>query len=246
MTRNVHPVHAPMLAVVALAPDDDADWAGLVGDVGKVLGLEPATEVLLDGAARGRTVERLLIRAARTGGPVLVLPATARGRRSAPAVAAHQPRADGGLASMHRVLIASDASDEVAAGARSLLATLADAGVHATILHVLTAENRPRMWEGSGHHAAVWLDEVRRRHGATADVMRVVTGEPGDELRAHSACADLVVLLWRGELAPGRAAMVRSVLGSGIEIPHLLVPLEWVVTPGPVPGPERRRRGGDR
>jgi len=169
-------------------------------------------------------------------GPVLFLPSrpVRWGRDTATASGDRRP-VDRAPSGMQRVLIPSDASDEVAAGARALSTRLARAGVQATILHVLTEDNLPRMWEGSGHHAAEWFDELRRRHGATSDVLSVVTGDPHEELRAYATRADLVVMLWRHDTSAGRASVLRSVLRSGIGVPHLLVPLVWIAGPGSNP-----------
>ncbi|HUY23485.1 MAG TPA: universal stress protein [Acidimicrobiales bacterium] len=219
----------PVRAVAADAADDGADWALLAGDLGRVFDLEPVVDVLPDGIAPGRAADQLLARAALVAGPVLVLPSRPARRRPRGAIPAEEGAGAGQRArpasGIRRVLIASDGSDEVAAGARTLRRRLVEAGVQSTVLHVLTEDNRPRMWEGSGHHASVWFDELRRRHGATPEALRVVTGEPAHELRAYAASADLVVMLWRHAVTPGRSSLLRSVLVQGIDIPHLLVPL---------------------
>jgi len=148
------------------------------------------------------------------------------------------------VAALRRVLIPSDASDDVAEGARVLRDRLAKAGIRSTILHVLTEDNRPRMWEGSGHHAAQWFDEMRRRHRAGPETLTVVPGDPEHELETYASGVDLVVVLWHHDVSFGHAALLRSVLGRGIGVPHLLVPLVWL---GPdLSPPDETRSGGGR
>ena len=147
---------------------------------------------------------------------------------------------------LHRVLIPSDASPAVTTGVRMLCARLGRVGVRATVLHVLTECNQPRMWEGPGHHAQEWFAEMCRRHGATSDVLTVVSGEPEDQMRAHAAGADLVVLLWASDSHAGHAAVIRSLLAQAIEVPHLLVPLAWIEAFGSSgTSTEPGRRAGD-
>ncbi len=124
----------------------------------------------------------------------------------------------------------SDASEDVATAARVVLEVLGAAGFRPSILHVLTEDNQPRMWDGSGHNADQWFDEMRRRHGAGPETMTVVTGDPEHELVTFAAGADLVIMLWNHDASSGRAPLLRSMLRRGIAVPHLLVPLAWVAT----------------
>jgi hypothetical protein len=231
--------------VVAEAANDAVDWALLVGEVGRAFELEPDVEVLPSGTGRKRAVDRMFAEAAAVPGPVLILPSrpARRGHGSAAPGALRPP--DRQPSAMGRVLIPSDASDEVAAATAALYARLSGIGVQSTVLHVLTEDNLPRMWEGSGYHAAEWLDELRRRHGAAAGALSVVTGEPQEELRAYAAGADLVVMLWRHDTSAGRAMVLRSVLRNGIMVPHLLVPLHWVAGARPPDTNEGTRRCTD-
>jgi len=233
------------LVVVAEHAQDALDWAALVGDVGRALALAPTVEHLPIASRRAGAVDQLLARASQWPGPVLVLPGVTvwRGNR-APSGAGADPRgpacrdgppaggdgtAEGdGQVGLHRVLIPSDASPAVAVGVRMLCARLGRAGVRATVLHVLTESNQPRMWEGPGHHAKEWFAEMRRRHGTPTDALTVVSGEPEVQMRAYAAGADLVVLLWGSDSHAGHATVIRSLLGRAIEVPHLLVRLAWM------------------
>jgi hypothetical protein len=220
------------LIMVHGAPDAD-HWALIVGDVGRALDLKPAVEVFSTGPGRSHVVDELLVRASAMRGPVLVLPAGTPTRHRAPSRAAprdvpghvgHAATAPG----VRSVLIPSDATVAVAAGAGILRDRLGTAGVRATFLHVVTDDNRPRMWEGPGHHAAEWFNELCRRHRTQRDALTVVSGRADDQVRAYATSADLVVMLWNREAATGRASVLRSVLVAGIEVPHLLVPLAWI------------------
>lgn len=219
------------LLVVVDAPGDPRDWDQLIGDVGRAMDLEPVLELLPAGEDAGLGAETLLGRAAAFPGPVLALP-THRAA-DAPAVAPGVRRSRNGRRCMSHVLIPSDASEDVTAGARILEARLRQGGVHASMLHVLTSQNQPRMWEGAGHYATVWLDELRRRHGAAPEGLQVVTGEAGREVRAYARTADLVVLLWHHDARPGHAAVIRSLLGRGVEVPDLLIPQSWMASFAP-------------
>ena len=53
-------------------------------------------------------------------------------------------------------------------------------------------------------------------------------GPPGPAIRAYAEDADLLVLLWHRVTAVGRALVVRSVLGDGVALPCLLVPIAWL------------------
>jgi hypothetical protein len=223
----------PPLVVVAAAAEDLADFELLVADVARALELVPEPELVASEEVREKTIGKLLTMASSVSGPLLVLPA----KRHAGATPDRAGKARGAATRMGRVLIPSDASEEVTVATRALYRRFTRAGVHVTMLHVMTDDNMPRMWEGSGHHAAAWFDELRQKHGAALDVLKVVSGEPEYELRVQPDAADLVVLFWRHDSRAGHAAVIRSLLVRGIEVPQLLVALEWMkgrASPGPV------------
>jgi hypothetical protein len=124
----------------------------------------------------------------------------------------------------------SDASDEMAVATRVVMEALLVAGFRPGILLVLTEDNQPRMWEGSGHNADQWFDEMRRRHGAGPETLTVVTGDPEHEFATFAMGADLVIMVWHHDASSDRAPLLRSVLQGGITVPHLLLPLPWVET----------------
>jgi hypothetical protein len=191
-------------------------WSAFVSELARVVDLEP---VYLPVAADGRRwLDDVLGTAATWPGPVLVLPRTAIGAIGS-AMVPH----------LGRALIASDDSPPVARRAGLAALHLLRSGVQSRVVLVLTPQTTPPMWEGTGHHATAWRAELARRHGRSTRV-DVVSGDPGAAVRAHSAAADLVVLLWRGATAEGHGAVVRAVLDEGVGQPCLLLPPDWMET----------------
>lgn len=220
-TRDEDGGRAPaVLTVLSGPPGEDGLWAPLVADVGRVTGLEPSYVVLDEDDRWPAGVLRV---AAACPGPVLVLPS----------LSAH-PAGRGMVAPprLRRVTIASDGSAAVARGVRLCSLHLLRSGVDTTVLLVLDDGSAPPMWEGPGHHATAWRDELGRRHGVS-DRIEVVSGAPGPTVRAHLAKADLLVLLWHQAAGEGRANVLRAVLDGGIDQPCLLLPLDWVVQAEP-------------
>lgn len=205
----------PGAPLVVIAPEPGpGPWEAVVATLSEVLGLEPAREGGPAAPDDPELVDRILERAARVPGPVLILP---------PAGPAAAGGPDG--RSLERVLVPFDASDQVSAAVRPLLARLQAAGVTVAQLHVVTAETVPPMWDGSGHHARAWHAELRRRHQVGDASMEVVSGTPAAPVVvAHAGESDLVVLCWRRPARKGSAKTLRGVL-SAIDVPLLLVPL---------------------
>jgi hypothetical protein len=224
-TTPVAPLAAQPLTVLAAGPDDGHQWAPLVGAVAGALGLEPPADWIDVGA---KDVAARLEVAAACSGPVLLLPARRSRRARDREVNEVGTAVADERAPFARALIPSDASDEVAAGARAMMQRLAAAGVSSTILHVVTTDNVPRMWEGPGHHARAWFTELFRRHGDGPDLLRVEAGHPAQQVTAYAASVDVVVVLWHGRAAPGRTIVLRSLLERDLDVPVLLVPLAWV------------------
>jgi len=220
------------LTVMAEAPDVAMDWAVLVSEVAHAFDVEPCVVTPEAGTEGAWAADALLAAASAVPGPVLVLPPRLRRRASRHREPVGGGPPVGGAGALRRVLVPSDASDEVASATRPLVARLQGAGIVSTILHVLTEDNRPRMWEGSGHHADEWFEEMRRRHAVGPDVLRVVTGDPREVLETYVAGTDMVVALWHHEPAGSRAPLLHEVLAASLDVPLLLVPLAWVEANG--------------
>jgi hypothetical protein len=200
--------------------DDTCRWKWLHERLCRALSLELQVRPS-EGFSQGASSQLLLEEAATIGGPVLVSP-----RSPLPRAVARPHEGE-----PVRILIASDASREVARGARGLYERLSRGGFPTSVVLVLTHGSLPRIWEGPGYQAAAWRTEVRQRHGRP-ECFKVVTGDPSVEVRRHAADCDLLVLMWRGAVGAGHAQVVRAVLEDGVQVPCLLVPLEWVTTSG--------------
>ena len=195
---------------------DASRWAGLVADLGHALGLRPV-DTPLDMTGEG-WVGRLVAAAAAAPGPVLVVPRPQPEDVETPVAT-----------QLLRVVIASDDAPDVVRSARFLSRHLRNGGVQTSVLVVLSGAPLPAMWEGPGHNAAAWRDELHRRHGEP-DALEVLPGTdgPGRAIGQHTDDAQLLVLIWRRVAAEGRAVVVRSVLDDAPSLPCLLVPIAWV------------------
>lgn len=188
-------------------------WEAVVSVLAGVLDLDPAVEPAPEAEGRDR-VDAVLERAAAVAGPVLVLPGSETGEVPPPPAPA-----------LTRALAPFDASDEVAAATRPLLARLQDSGVDVAQLHVVTTATMPAMWEGAGHHARAWHAELRRRHRVGEAAVEVVSGaSPAAAVLTRSAEVQLVVLGWKRRPNRGRAKVVRNVLAT-VDVPVLLLPV---------------------
>jgi hypothetical protein len=196
--------------------DDVWLWRPLVTDVARVLGLEPSYTPI--DMHHREWVGRLLQASVGAPGPVLVLP-----RAQAPGNAGLEPSEPAHLA---RVVVASGDAPDVVRCAGELSRRLRRDGVHTTVLVVLSNDARPPMWEGAGHHAAAWREELERRHQGP-DRLRVLPGvsELGSAIHRHALDADVIALVWRQVATEGRALVIRSVLGEGDRLACLLVPI---------------------
>jgi hypothetical protein len=212
------------MVVVASTTEDLEDFAPLLADVAHALGVVSAPKLIPREVGGETAIGTMLALASAAAGPMLVLPVHHEGR----GVPERLRRERSAAVRLRRVLVPSDASEAVAAGTRALYRRLSRAGVQVTMLHVMTEDSTPRIWEGSGHHAAAWFDEMRRRHGPATSALKVVTGDPWKELHDQAGEADLVVLFWRHDSRAGHAAVIRALFAQGIEVPKLLVPLEWI------------------
>lgn len=202
------------LVVIDEASGELGRWKAVATSLGQILGLNLVVERSTVAAGDRERVGAVLHRAAALGGPTLVLPPSPAGERTELPVR-----------ELRRVLAPFDASDAVAAAARPFLARLQEAGIEVALLHVVTPETRPTMWNGSGHHAQAWRSELSRRHQVgDAQVEIAVGAPPATLINDRSSKADLVVLFWKCQVLTGRARLVRTVLAS-TDVPVLLLPV---------------------
>lgn len=184
-------------------------WSSLVADVAALTGRVPAVQPRpSDGEGGGQRA--LLLFAAATTDPVLLLPPGEAPLRPVPPVRAR------------RILLAMDRTAAERRVLEPWVRRAREFGAELEQLHVLVEVSRPAMWEGPGHHAEEWREEVRRRHRLGDGELSVRSGDPAAAISSAAARADLVILCWSGETAFGRARVLRRVLRS-VDRPVLLV-----------------------
>ncbi len=102
------------------------------------------------------------------------------------------------------------------------------------MVHVLALTQVPAFLDQAHHDLAAWGEEFLARHRVTEGAPRIVlrSGAPGRGVLAVAAAeaADLIVLGWSQDLSPGRAEVVRLLLGAS-EVPMLLVPVDAAAGP---------------
>lgn len=198
--------HSRHLHVLRPPDTGGQGWADLVAFVAELTGLDPKEEAL----PRAGTADPsdVLAVAVASDDPVLVLPPKARMAR-----AEGQPRV---------VLVPSDRSRSERRVLRGWIERIERRGVEVRQMHVMTRESHPVMWEGPGHHAEAWWNEIAQRHRAGVSTFSVRTGDPTQAILAESAACDLVVLFWRGGTSPDRARVLRDVI-AGATCPLLVV-----------------------
>lgn len=103
-----------------------------------------------------------------------------------------------------------------------------DAAVDVLALHVLEPANLPLFTDQPQHETEAWTKEFVQRycpHGLREVRLALRVGNPDEAIldTAEATAPDLVVLGWNQRLAPGRAAVVRTLLERG-SFPLLLIP----------------------
>ena len=130
-------------------------------------------------------------------------------------------------ATVGRVLLPLDGTEETAAAVTEAVELLAGAGVTLVALHVFDPSTIPPFWDQAAHTGRAWAEEFLARnlaeHGA---ILEVRAGRPEHEVRsaAVGVGADLLLMGWSQHVEPERAATVRSAVAEGT-VPVLLVPL---------------------
>lgn len=240
MTTRAADGDVPRLRVVAWDGPELGDDKALSEAVGRLAGLEAAFEARVGCGDDCDGLEAALRLASSTEDPVLVLPGRGRARQGA---SSRRPKV------LRRILVPMDRSVAERSVLRAWIARAQSFGSAVDQLHVLTEGNRPAMWEGAGHHAAAWHDELRRRYLAGDASLVVRRGDPIEHVTAAEPRADLVVSCWGGDLSQGRARILRRLLERA-SVPVLLVRTppadsDSRLRPahgGPAEGPGTRRR----
>lgn len=197
----------PRLHVV-VGPGGVGPWHDVVATVAALVGLDPVVEPLPARANGEDWAQRVLAAAAGMDGAVLVLPHAV-------------PDTETGT-TVRRVLVPFDRSEAELTVLRPLIGRALEQELAVQQVHVLSDQSRPAMWEGAGHHAQVWHNELRRSYQVGLANLRVRSGRPGTVLRSLAADADLIVACWNGQATATRAEVLREIL-SGAPPPLLLI-----------------------
>lgn len=199
----------PLLHVLA-ASGRLGRWGEVAAHVAALVGMEPVIELRPVGQAADEA-RATLTAAAAMDGAVLVLP------DDRPATVD-----DASPARLRHVLVPFDRSRGEALVLRPLIRRALEEHMAVEQVHVLSDRSRPAIWEGAGHHARAWHDELRRRHQVGTAHLTVRSGEPPTVIGALAAGTDLVVACWNGQVGAKRARVLREIL-AGVHPPLLLL-----------------------
>ncbi|MBS1153077.1 MAG: universal stress protein [Myxococcaceae bacterium] len=131
---------------------------------------------------------------------------------------------------LRNVLLPHDGTPSTSWAIHEVAGLASRAGATLTVLHVAEPGKAPPAEPGSlpapryvdqqQHEWPAWANEFLGRLGSVFPIppeklrLFVARGEPGPEIvrRAAASNCDLIVLAWRGTLAPARAAVIKAVL----------------------------------
>ncbi len=125
------------------------------------------------------------------------------------------------------VLVPLDGTPASAAALSEIVELAHREALRIVVAHVHRPRSVPAFSDHLPHEVRAWSEEFIARHcpGAAEATLELRVGEPHEhliDLLRETGC-DLVVLGWRQELAGGRAAVVRRMLGDS-PVPVLLTP----------------------
>lgn len=125
-----------------------------------------------------------------------------------------------------RVLVGIDDAPQTTAALEPTAVRFRDAGCRVDAVHVIDRSSTPACLDHDGRGAKAWQDEYQARHHLSSWPLTLRRGDPAGSLLAAATpeAADLLVLAWRRQLAPGRAAVLTEVLRT-VRVPTLIVPL---------------------
>ena len=131
------------------------------------------------------------------------------------------------LAPFRRILVPLEGTAESSQALAETIELATRADLEIVALHVHSPASVPAFSDQTHHELRAWEREFISRYAprAAARLIRRL-GTAADDVAAvaHDADADLIVLAWSQDLAPGRARVVRQTLARSA-IPVLLVPV---------------------
>jgi hypothetical protein len=140
-----------------------------------------------------------------------------------------------------RLLAPVDTGHPSASALRRVLDAMHQPDLELVLLHVFDAQHMPMFANHGSGDLEMWCEELVRRTTPSQKAQARAewrVGHPAHTILAveHELDPDLVVLAWAGNLARGRAAVVKRLLAHATT-PLLLVPVVGAATP------DRRRSG---
>jgi nucleotide-binding universal stress UspA family protein len=127
----------------------------------------------------------------------------------------------------HRLLVPLEGSEQSSLPVVDMLCPLIVADVELVVLHVFTMATLPPALDRPTRDLAIWGSEFLARHCPNASRIELRTGSIAR--RVNDVCveerADLVVLSWSQDRAPGRAEVIHDALAHST-VPLLLLPVK--------------------
>jgi nucleotide-binding universal stress UspA family protein len=214
-TLSVHVGHDPgpaqevadeLRSPLILAQGEPADQIVRLGERPDVSLIVLARSGIPTRHAPGHTAQSV---ATRSSKPVLVVPPDATPR----------PR-------LTRAMFPLDGNERVSSAMRPMIATYIAAGFEVIALHVFQPDTVPRFMDGP-EDISVWRAEFLAQHCADLGIRLATRPGPTAEALLQAAeieDVDIIVIGWRQDLSPQRAAVIRTVL-TAADRPVLLIPL---------------------
>lgn len=134
---------------------------------------------------------------------------------------------------LQRIVVALEGSMDTSAALRPLLERARAHGVFATAVHVDDEHALPAFSDQPQYESAAFAEEFTARYAPVSAVgisgptqLELRIGEPPEQVLAvcDQTEADLLVVAWSCNLAPGHARFVRTILADA-KIPVMLVPV---------------------
>lgn len=138
------------------------------------------------------------------------------------------PPVDGELsATPPTLLLPLDGKPETEAALAPLAKRLHDAGARIVVMHVYSSQTVPPFIESINDIETLAVEFLVQHLPDLGEECDLRIGEAGVEIldRASSGDIDAVILAWRQDLSPGRAAVIARLLRE-IRIPLLMVPMK--------------------
>ncbi len=125
---------------------------------------------------------------------------------------------------MRRVLLALEGTPSNSKGTEPIHALAERGALEVVAVHVFGEDELPRFSDQVQHETAAFAEEFLACYGSGCTRLEFRVGTPAEEVLSTAAAldADLIVLAWSRNLAPGRALFVRHVLEHS-QIPMLLL-----------------------